>query len=236
MSRFHEVLLVAVTLSAGWSGAEASLDPEPTQEEEPRTPEEDGPTTESDERSRGTGSGGPSAGDSEEEPAQQSRLPTSLFTLELDLTDQTGQRRRLDDFSGRPLVAAMIDTSCAAGCPTMIRDVKAMVGSFDRSGEPADLRVLLVSMDSERDTPEALRAFAALHSLDERYVLARTDEARARQIAELLGTDYHRSASGEIAHDEVVGLFDAQGQLAGRMQGFGAQRGDMVERLRQLLE
>ena len=52
----------------------------------------------------------------------------------------------------------------------------------------------------------------------------------------MLGTRYRQLPSGDYNHSPVIALLDAQGQLTGRMEGFGQQRGELVERLRDLVE
>jgi len=97
------------------------------------------------------------------------------------------------------------------------------------SSSPYSLDVVLT------DQQEALRAFADLHPLDERYIVARADETRVHAITAVLEAG-RTVAAGEAKRDSVIAVFDAQGQLTGRMEGFGQQRGDLVERLRDLTE
>ncbi len=161
----------------------------------------------------------------------------SLYQLDLPITDQHGAEREVGDLEGTPVVIAMIYTSCATACPMILQEVEKIVAEADAAadGGKADLLVLLLSMDPDRDSPEALKAWADFHELDERYVLARAEEAKVREYAAVLGTRYRQLPSGDFNHSPVIAVLDAQGALAGRMEGFGEQRGDLVERLRVLL-
>lgn len=169
-------------------------------------------------------------------PAVEPVPGASMYQLDVPLTNHDGQSTTWAELQGEPVLTAFISTSCSTDCAMILKEVETIVDAVDGDDSPAKMKVLLISMDPARDTPEALKAYADLHSLDGRYVLARADEAHVRQIGAVLGTRFSQHPSGEFDHSPVIALLDAQGQLTGRMEGFGQQRGEIVERLRDLVE
>src|SRR5471030_574036 len=78
----------------------------------------------------------------------------SLYSLDATWTADVGKEVKLAALRGRPQVMALFFTSCEYSCPLIVKDMKAI-----EKGLPADTRdkvdFLLVSIDPDRDTPEA---------------------------------------------------------------------------------
>ena len=86
--------------------------------------------------------------------------PQSIYNLNAKLIDQSGAVRGLDMHRGHPVLVTMFYGSCPLACPMLIDTLR----SFERSLTPAErarIRVVLISIDPERDTTESLRARAA---------------------------------------------------------------------------
>lgn len=151
----------------------------------------------------------------------------SLYDLPLALTDQEGRGIGLDVFRGHPVVISMIYTSCGYSCPTLISDIKRLERSL-ASNVRNDLRVLLVSIDPERDTPERLKAIALERNLDERrWRLTRASAEHVRELAALLGLKYRKLENGEFNHSAVITLLDRKGVVIERVEGL-SQPGDLL--------
>ncbi len=56
---------------------------------------------------------------------------------------------------GHPVLIAMFNATCPDACPLLIADLQRIEGELP-SRIKADLRIVLVSLDPERDTPDAL--------------------------------------------------------------------------------
>ena len=87
--------------------------------------------------------------------------PTSLYQLREPLVAQDGRAIGLDVHRGKPVLVTMFYAGCQATCPLIIDTLR----SVERQLEPAqqkNLRVLLVSIDPEHDTPAALAALGIL--------------------------------------------------------------------------
>jgi len=140
----------------------------------------------------------------------------SIYQLDATLTDQRGQPVRLDAARGQPVLVSMFYTSCQFVCPMLIdaaRDTEAALTEAQRRR----VKVLLISFDPTRDTPDKLAAMARQRGLDaSQWTLARTDAATVRKIAALLKFQYRALPDGEFNHSAELILLDAEGRIAAR--------------------
>lgn len=75
------------------------------------------------------------------------------------LTDHRGELRRDEDFAGKWMLVFFGFTNCPDVCPLGLATI---AGTMDRLGEDAEqVQPLFVSVDPERDTPEALAEYVA---------------------------------------------------------------------------
>jgi protein SCO1 len=150
-----------------------------------------------------------SAGLAAELPAE------SLYQLEAHLTTAQGLHAGLDLDRGHPTLIAMFYGSCPAACPMLIDAMQAYEGELDAASR-ARLRVLLVSFDAARDSPEQLERIARQHRADAaRWTFASADERDTRRIAALLGVSYRRLPDGEYEHSLLITLLDGDGRIRG---------------------
>lgn len=85
----------------------------------------------------------------------QSPEPVPDFELDSSL----GGRVRLSDFRGMPVLIYFGYTYCPDACPTTLNELKKVMAQLGPDAE--NIQVLMVSVDPERDTPEALRSYLA---------------------------------------------------------------------------
>lgn len=171
---------------------------------------------------------------SSEAAAEAASPRESIYQLAVPLTDQDGKAIGLDVSRGHPVVIAMFYGTCRSTCPLIVRDVKAVEARLSPA-EQKDLRVLLVSFDADRDTPEALRQLAEKHGTDAaRWRLAAAPEPGARSLAAVLGVQYRHLPGGEFSHNAVVALLDRNGAMALRIEGLGQPTNMLVDKLRAL--
>ena len=85
-------------------------------------------------------------------------LPQSRELPALTLTDQHGQAQAVDSLTGRWTLLFFGYTFCPDICPTTLaelRQLQGLLGEEDRQR----LRVLMVTVDPARDTPEQLKQY-----------------------------------------------------------------------------
>ncbi|MFT4621844.1 MAG: protein SCO1/2 [Myxococcota bacterium] len=154
--------------------------------------------------------------------AAPAELPgDSIYQLEIALENQDGGTIDLAVHRGHPTLVSMFYANCPMACPMLIGDIKALEAGLSEA-ERAEVRVLLVSLDPERDTPELLSGVVETHDLDTaRWTLARTDADDVREVAAVLGIAYRALDDGEMNHSSIVTLVDRLGAPVQRMEGLG---------------
>jgi protein SCO1/2 len=153
--------------------------------------------------------------------AREADPPQSIYHLETALTSQDGQHHGLDLYRGSPVLVTMFYGSCQATCPLIIDTLRATERGLTAE-QRARVRVLLISFDPERDTPEALRQIAAERRIDtSRWTLAYADPETVRDIAALLGVQYRKLPGGEFNHSTVIVALSPQGEIAARTSELG---------------
>ena len=144
-------------------------------------------------------------------------LPSnSVYRLDLALVDQNAQASKLADLRGGPVLIAMFYSSCKYVCPLIIDNLQRTERALSDS-ERAHLRVVMVSFDSKRDTPAALKTVADERHVDQtRWKLTRTDATGVRKLAAVLDVQYRALANGEFNHSSVITLLDSEGRIVAR--------------------
>lgn len=83
-------------------------------------------------------------------------MPDLAFTL----TDENGQTVTADDYDGRLKLLFFGYTNCPDICPATMARIRAALAGLDADVR-ADIDVLFLSVDPERDTPERLKQFTS---------------------------------------------------------------------------
>ena len=150
----------------------------------------------------------------------------SLYHLDVVLTDQDGRDVQLADLRGQPVLVSMFYTSCRYICPLIIDSARGVEQALDE-GERAGLRIVLVSLDPDRDDVAALKRISDRRRLDSaRWSLARTDAQSVRRIAAALGIRYRALADGEFNHTSQMLLLDHDGRRIASSEASGPVPGE----------
>ncbi len=159
-----------------------------------------------------------SAADADPPPATPA---ASLYQLAAPLTAQDGSAIGLDVYRGQPVLVTMFYAGCQATCPVIIdtlRSVERKLGAAQQK----NLRVLLVSIDPEHDTAEALAAVARERRIDTtRWTLARTDAHTVRRIAAALNQQYRKLPDGQYSHATQISVLNARGEIVAQSATLG---------------
>jgi protein SCO1/2 len=159
----------------------------------------------------------------------------SIYQLQVALTDQDGKPLALDAFAGHPVIISMFYSSCTSMCPLLITHLHRVEEALSKE-ERAELRILLVSLDPERDTPEKLAEVAVAQHVDTtRFRLTRTTAASVQELAAVLNVRYRRLPSGEIAHSSILTVLDRAGVVAARVEDSSTAAAEVVKALSRLM-
>jgi protein SCO1/2 len=145
----------------------------------------------------------------------------SLYQLKAPMTAQDGRAVGLDVYRGKPVLVTMFYARCQATCPLIIDTLRAVERKLPPE-QLKDVRVLLVSIDPEHDTPAALAATAKERRLDTtRWTLAQADERTVRQVAAALGVQYRKLPDGQFSHATQISVLDEQGKILAQSDQLG---------------
>lgn len=149
----------------------------------------------------------------------------SIYQLGATWTNDAGKPVMLVSMRGKPVIVAMFFAQCEYACPVLVNDIKRL-----QTALPEALRdqtqVVLVTFDTERDTPAALQAFRERMSLDGRWTLLRGKNEAVQELAMLLGVKFKKDARGQFAHSNLLTLMNAEGEIVHR---HGGLNGDISE-------
>ncbi|MGE8216909.1 MAG: SCO family protein [Stenotrophomonas maltophilia] len=135
---------------------------------------------------------------------------SALASVALHSSD--GRTVSISALRGKPTLLFFGFTHCPEVCPLSL--VKAVQLKRRLGPLAADLQVVFVTVDPQRDTPAHLRQYLA--AFDPAFIGLSGDEAGTRAVAESLGVSYQRVGDGEAAtfeHTASWFLLGADGTL-----------------------
>jgi protein SCO1/2 len=136
--------------------------------------------------------------------------PITDFTL----ADQGGKPRAFSSLRGEPALVFFGFTHCAKICPTTLARLKSLHAA--QGGALKAARIVLISVDGERDTPARLRAYLAPLSPD---FIGLTGDPRdtARIAAQFAAVFFKEPAAKDggynVMHSTQVFAVDKAGRL-----------------------
>ena len=142
---------------------------------------------------------------------------------DLAMTDHTGKSRRLSDFAGAPTLVYFGFTHCPDACPTTLQKL-AMIESS--KGRPLKgVRVVLISVDGERDSPQVLKEFLARFSGEFVGLTAPPDQVRnlALSFSAPFFKDPPKDGAYLVQHSSRVYALDKQGRLRAELYDASAE-------------
>ncbi len=167
---------------------------------------------------------------------QSGPLPgQSLYQLPITLMTAQGVSLKLAALRGSPLIITMFYSQCTSICPLLTTQVQRITQRLS-SAERRRIRILMVSFDSSRDTPEALSAFAANHHIrEDNWIIARASASDVRLLAAALGIQYRELADHTFNHSAVIFLADREGVVRAQTSDLADKRSVFVTAIRHQL-
>ena len=142
---------------------------------------------------------------------------------DLQMTDEEGKPAKLSDLAGAPALVFFGFTHCPEICPATLQ--KLAIIKRAQAKELAGLRVVLISVDGERDTPEVLAAFLARFSED--FVGLTAPPAEVRTLALRFSAPFFKDPprQGEylVQHSARVYALDKRGRLRAELYEVNAE-------------
>lgn len=157
----------------------------------------------------------------------------SLYLFDGEFEDQSGKKVELSELKGKPVVVSMIYTTCKAACPRIISDIKKIESSL--GDKKNDVNYLLISFDSDFDSPEVLKEYGGKHNLGKGWTLLKGDEETVRTLSVLLDISYAKTADQVFSHDNKIIVLDQNGVIRYQEEGLGNPPDKVNSAITQLL-
>lgn len=150
--------------------------------------------------------------------------------------DTRGQRVRLSDLRGRPLVISMIYSSCGDVCPVItstLRDVDAI--ARDALGDDA-YTIVTIGFDTADDNPGRMQSFARKYgvTVGDHWRFLSGDLPSVLGLSEDIGFQFFESVKG-FDHLTQTTILDADGKVYRHVYGESFQTPHFVEPLKSLV-
>lgn len=148
------------------------------------------------------------------------------------LTDHNGRTVDQSILDGRWSAVFFGFTYCPDFCPTTLQALRAAEAELGRDADK--LQVIFVSVDPERDTPAALKAYVADESFPEGTIGLTGTPEQVEQVTKAYRAYYRKNGEGDaylVDHTSAVYLMDPKGRFV-RVLAAGMTPGQMAEQIR----
>jgi protein SCO1 len=145
-----------------------------------------------------------------------SRLAVIRTAPDFTLTTQDGGDLRLSDLRGKVVLVSFIFTTCNGSCPATTHRMSATAqllkdkGLFDGDA----VRLVSITLDPARDTPEALKRYIRLYEADAaRWTFLTGPPDDVQKVLSAWEMWTKPSANGQLDHPSRVFLLDKRGRV-----------------------
>lgn len=161
-------------------------------------------------------------------------LPVLFSLPEFSLIERSGENVTLATLADKVWIADFVFTTCLGPCPVM---TKKMAGLQARlAGEP-DVRLVTITVDPNRDTPEVLTEYANRFGADPKRWLFLTGDREAIfrlskdgfRLATIVQADDVATTDHLILHSTKFILVDRQGRIRGYYDGTSDEQINQLE-------
>lgn len=155
----------------------------------------------------------------------------SIYNLPSQWTNQDGKNIVMKDLKGKVLVMVMIYTSCKAACPRLVADMRNIESRLPEEIKDR-VKLVLISIDPEVDTPKRLKAFAIENKMDApQWEFLRSTQDNTREFAAVLAVNYKKIAPLDFSHSNIISVFNTQGELVFQQEGLGVNSDATVNKI-----
>jgi protein SCO1/2 len=153
----------------------------------------------------------------------------SIYNLPSKWTTQNNKEIELKELQGDILVMVMIYTTCKAACPRLVADMRNIEAQIPEN-KKKDVKLILVSIDPETDTPQRLKEFAIENQMDsDQWIFLRGTEEDTREFAAILAVNYKKISPMDFSHSNIISVFDKQGVMQHQQEGLGVDNKETIE-------
>jgi protein SCO1 len=150
------------------------------------------------------------------EGGNASRLAVIRPAADFALTDQEGRPLRLADLKGKVLLVSFVFTTCNGSCPATTHRLGLVQQELKRRGllDKGQVRLVSITLDPARDTPEVLRNYMRLYDADPAsWSFLTGPPAQVAKVVAAWDMWAKPAANGQFDHPSRVFLVDRRGRV-----------------------
>jgi protein SCO1/2 len=164
-------------------------------------------------------------------PPPPADLPVLAELPPFSLVDENAQKVTLADLQGKVWIADFVFTSCADACPRLQQKLKRIQDRLLPPEQGGNIKLLSISVDPERDTPEKLKQYSQIFGARPglwRYLTGPEAEvertvvkgfrmvmAKVPRAPEKDSDNAIKGEAFDIMHGERLVLLDQKGRIRG---------------------
>jgi cytochrome oxidase Cu insertion factor (SCO1/SenC/PrrC family) len=137
---------------------------------------------------------------------------------ETKLTNQDGKQLQVGDLLGQPLALSFIYTRCTNPnkCARVSSSMSRLQADLEQLGLASKVRLVLITYDSEFDTPEILKSYGTRFGLGftTNAMMLRLEPKDKQQFLDDLQVAVNFNRTGVNIHGIQLFLFDRHGKMA----------------------
>lgn len=143
----------------------------------------------------------------------------SVYQIDATWNTHKNSELQLSELEGHPVILSMIYGSCTTACPVLVHDVKRLYSKLDEDTKQ-QVKLVMVSFDTNRDTPEALADYVKQYQLNnDNWLFLNGSEQDIRTLATVIGVRYRQRPNGDFDHSNLITILDKQGLIVERIEG-----------------
>lgn len=139
---------------------------------------------------------------------------TPQTAADFTLPDQDGHDVSMRDLRGKVVLMDFLYLNCPTACPALTAQLTRVQHSLKDAGLIGRVELLSITIDPDRDTPQALKAFAQGVGADlGNWHFLRGTPAQTRIVANAYDIEYQQYAEGVFDHTAAVIVVDPEGTV-----------------------
>ena len=158
----------------------------------------------------------------------------SIYNLNSEMIDKNGNKFNISELRGHVQILSMIYTNCKTICPIIVSNMKAIEKKLPNE-ILQHVKFTLISLDSDRDTPNSLSVFFKEKKLNnDRWILLKTSKRETLEIALSLGIKYKKIDNEEFVHSNLIIVLNKDGIIKLHHQGLDKNYNNFIILLKNL--
>ena len=145
-----------------------------------------------------------------------SRLAVIRDAPAFSLTAQDGQTLRSEDLTGKILLVSFVFTTCNGTCPATTHRMSQVQQELKTRGllKEGRVRLLSITLDPARDTPEVLQGYMRLYDADATsWTFLTGAKERVERVVKEWGMWVKPAANGQLDHPSRIYLLDSRRRI-----------------------